>query len=61
MDFYGPSSKEFTDAYMAAYDEEPSYHAAGGFVAGLVQLVEFVFAGARLGVTGVIRQPARRR
>jgi ABC-type branched-subunit amino acid transport system substrate-binding protein len=36
MDFYGPSSQEFTDAYKAAYDEEPSYHAAGGYIAGLL-------------------------
>lgn len=36
MDFFGPSSQEFTDAYVAAYDEEPSYHAAGGYVAGLL-------------------------
>jgi len=36
MDFFGPSSQEFTEAYMAAYSEEPSYHAAGGFVAGLL-------------------------
>jgi branched-chain amino acid transport system substrate-binding protein len=34
--FYGPSSQEFTEAYSAAYDEEPSYHAAGGYVAGLL-------------------------
>ena len=36
MEFFGPSSAEFTEAYMAAYDEEPSYHAAGGYVAGLL-------------------------
>ncbi len=36
MDFYGPSSQEFVDAYKAAYDEDPSYHAAGGYVAGLL-------------------------
>jgi ABC-type branched-subunit amino acid transport system substrate-binding protein len=36
MDFYGPSSQEFTDAYKAAYNEDPSYHAAGGYVAGLL-------------------------
>lgn len=36
MDFFGPSSAEFTEMYMAAYDEEPSYHAAGGYVAGLL-------------------------
>ncbi len=36
MSFFGPSSKEFADMYMKAYSEEPSYHAAGGFVAGLL-------------------------
>jgi len=33
---YGPSGKEFIDAYKAAYNEDPSYHAAGGYVAGLI-------------------------
>jgi len=36
VDWFGPSSQEFTDAYMAAYTEEPSYHAAGGYIAGLL-------------------------
>jgi len=36
VEFYGPSSTEFTDAYMEAYGEEPSYHAAGGYVSGLL-------------------------
>jgi branched-chain amino acid transport system substrate-binding protein len=36
MEFYGPSSTEFTEAYTAAYTEEPSYHAAGGYIAGLL-------------------------
>jgi branched-chain amino acid transport system substrate-binding protein len=36
MDFYGPSSQDFTAAYQAAYNEDPSYHAAGGYVAGLL-------------------------
>lgn len=36
MAFYGPSSQEFTAAYTAAYGEEPSYHAAGGYIAGLL-------------------------
>ena len=36
MEFFGPSSAEFTAAYMATYNEEPSYHAAGGFAAGLL-------------------------
>lgn len=33
---FGPSGAEFIDAYKAAYGEEPSYHAAGGYVAGLI-------------------------
>ncbi|HEB65465.1 MAG TPA: branched-chain amino acid ABC transporter substrate-binding protein [Chloroflexi bacterium] len=33
---FGPTGKEFEDAYMAAYSEEPSYHSAGGYAAGLV-------------------------
>lgn len=36
LDWYGLSSAEFTEAYMAAYNEEPSYHAAGGYIAGLL-------------------------
>ena len=36
MEFYGPASDEFVSDYMEAYDEEPSYHSAGGYAAGLV-------------------------
>ncbi len=36
VDWAGPTGAEFVDAYVAAYGEEPSYHAAGGYVAGLV-------------------------
>ncbi|MFN2202019.1 MAG: amino acid ABC transporter substrate-binding protein [Caldilineaceae bacterium] len=36
MRWFGPSAAEFTDAYVAAYDEDPSYHAAGGYAAGLI-------------------------
>lgn len=36
MDWYGPSSQEFTDAYTAAYNEDPSYHSAGGYEACLL-------------------------
>jgi branched-chain amino acid transport system substrate-binding protein len=32
---YGPTGQEFLDAYKAAYGEDPSYHAAGGYVAAL--------------------------
>lgn len=34
--WYGPSSDEFVTAYVDEYDEEPSYHSAGGYAAGLV-------------------------
>jgi branched-chain amino acid transport system substrate-binding protein len=33
---YGPTGAEFVEAYKAAYGEEPSYHAAGGYVTGLI-------------------------
>jgi branched-chain amino acid transport system substrate-binding protein len=36
LTFFGPTVQEFVDAYMAAYNEEPSYHAAGGYAAGLI-------------------------
>jgi ABC-type branched-subunit amino acid transport system substrate-binding protein len=36
LPFYGPSSAEFTSSYRAAYGEDPSYHAAGGYAAGLI-------------------------
>lgn len=36
LDFYGPSSAEFTQMYVDTYDEEPSYHAAGGYAACLL-------------------------
>ena len=36
LEFYGPSGADFTQAYSAAYGEEPSYHAAGGYAAGVI-------------------------
>ncbi|GAB4503282.1 MAG: amino acid ABC transporter substrate-binding protein [Anaerolineales bacterium] len=33
---FGPTGAEFINAYKAAYGEDPSYHAAGGYVAGLI-------------------------
>jgi len=37
LSWYGPTAKDFVKAYKAAYkDEEPSYHAAGGYVSGLI-------------------------
>ncbi|MGC8855849.1 MAG: ABC transporter substrate-binding protein, partial [Anaerolineae bacterium] len=36
MPDFGPTGEEFIAAYKAAYNEEPSYHSAGGYVAGLI-------------------------
>jgi ABC-type branched-subunit amino acid transport system substrate-binding protein len=36
IDWYGPSVEEFTTAYKKKYNETPSYHSAGGYVAGLI-------------------------
>jgi len=37
MEWFGPNSEEFVTAYEAAYEgEEPSYHSAGGYAAGLI-------------------------
>ena len=35
-EWVGPTIKEFVQAYKDAYGEEPSYHSAGGYTAGLV-------------------------
>jgi ABC-type branched-subunit amino acid transport system substrate-binding protein len=36
LTWYGLLSDEFVTDYEAAYDEEPSYHSAGGYAAGLI-------------------------
>lgn len=36
LPWFGPASDEFVSAYKAAYNEEPSYHSAGGYAAGLI-------------------------
>jgi ABC-type branched-subunit amino acid transport system substrate-binding protein len=36
LDWFGPSSSDFTTAYKNDYNEDPSYHAAGGYEAGLL-------------------------
>jgi branched-chain amino acid transport system substrate-binding protein len=33
---FGPTGADFVSAYKAEFGEEPSYHAAGGYVAGLI-------------------------
>ena len=34
--WYGPTGQEFADAYNAATGEKPTYHVAGGYMAGLL-------------------------
>ena len=36
LTWYGLLSNEFVTVYEAAYNEEPSYHSAGGYAAGLI-------------------------
>lgn len=36
IEWYGPSNEEFIQAYEAEYNEEPSYHSAGGYAAGII-------------------------
>ncbi len=46
LPFYGPSSDEFTKAYKATYNEDPSYHSAGGYTAGLILQYAIETAGS---------------
>ena len=36
LEWLGPLGTEFVETYEAAYDQEPSYHSAGGYAAGLI-------------------------
>jgi len=36
VEWFGLSAADFTKDYKAKYNEEPSYHSAGGYVAGLL-------------------------
>ena len=37
LEWFGPTGESFTKAYQAAHDgEDPSYHVAGGYAAGLI-------------------------
>ncbi len=36
LPWYGPTVANFVSAYKAKYNEDPSYHAAGGYAAGLL-------------------------
>jgi len=44
--WYGPSAADFVAAYQGAYSEEPSYHAAGGYAAGLILQAAIEQAGS---------------
>jgi ABC-type branched-subunit amino acid transport system substrate-binding protein len=36
LEWFGPLGDEFVSTYESAYDEEPSYHSAGGYAAGII-------------------------
>ena len=36
LEWLGPLGTEFVETYEATYDQEPSYHSAGGYAAGLI-------------------------
>jgi branched-chain amino acid transport system substrate-binding protein len=46
MEWYGPTGAEFAAAYEAAYGDKPTYHAAGGYAAGLVLQKAMLNAGS---------------
>jgi branched-chain amino acid transport system substrate-binding protein len=47
LEWFGPAGKEFVEAYETAYNgEEPSYHSAGGYAAGLILQKAILDAGS---------------
>jgi ABC-type branched-subunit amino acid transport system substrate-binding protein len=46
LEWFGPTGAEFVAEYTDAYDEEPSYHSAGGYVAGLILQKAIMDAGS---------------
>jgi ABC-type branched-subunit amino acid transport system substrate-binding protein len=46
LPWYGPSGDDFVKAYQAKYNEMPSYHSAGGYVAGLLLQEAIIKAGS---------------
>jgi branched-chain amino acid transport system substrate-binding protein len=36
MEWFGPIVADFTKTYKAKFNEDPSYHSAGGYVCGLL-------------------------
>jgi branched-chain amino acid transport system substrate-binding protein len=46
MEFYGPTVAEFNESYKKKFGEEPSYHSAGGYAAGLILQAAIEKAGS---------------
>lgn len=46
IEWYGPSVADFVAAYKAKHGEEPAYHAAGGYAAGLILQKAIEVAGS---------------
>jgi len=46
MEWFGPSVGEFDETYKKKYGEEPSYHSAGGYAAGLILQAAIEKAGS---------------
>jgi ABC-type branched-subunit amino acid transport system substrate-binding protein len=46
VEWYGPTVAEFVESYKKKYGEEPSYHSAGGYAAGLILQAAIEKAGA---------------
>ena len=44
--FFGPSNEDFVKSYKELYKETPSYHAAGGYTAGLILQYAIESAGS---------------
>ena len=59
---YPPAGKEFLQAYEAEYGEEPSYHGAGGYAAGLIlqRAIELADSYETEAVTAALDQAAKR-
>lgn len=46
LDWLGPTVEDFTSRYTDAYGEDPSYHSAGGYAAGLILQAAMEAAGS---------------
>jgi branched-chain amino acid transport system substrate-binding protein len=46
VEWFGPTVPEFIEAYKAKYHEDPSYHSAGGYAAGLILQEAILKAGS---------------